>query len=417
MDYKAIIRNHVLDEAVFVEAIFSARAGDTLLSWQRVTIRPVMIRHERYQQFSYFDGRQIAVQNYQGEEMTAALDDLLAAGLKSIQVKTTTETVRVQFSRRGRPIIHRQTHPQTLSLNLTHDRSKQRLLADNEAIPFLQAIGVQTADGRVRADKQRKFRQINEFLRLIDETGVANQFVANQFVANQFVANQFVANQLINQFDQRPLQVVDLGCGSAALTFATYHYFNHLADLPAEVVGVDVNRQLIERHAAIALELGWERIEFVTSAIRDYRPQRPPDVVLALHACDTATDEALAQAIRWQSTLILSSPCCHHHLQAQLDATLVPEPFQPVMRHGILKERLGDILTDSFRALILRIKGYQTDVVEFIDVEHTPRNLMIRATRTHPPGSNSHLQEYAALKAFWNVTPYLETLLGNLGSP
>jgi SAM-dependent methyltransferase len=253
----------------------------------------------------------------------------------------------------------------------------------------LQAIGVQTAGGRVRADKQRKFRQINEFLRLVDETGV------------------------IEQLEQRPLHVVDLGCGSAALTFAIYHYLNHLVGIPAQVVGVDVKQKLIEHRAQTARDLGWDKMSFVPSTIIAYRPERPPDIVLALHACDTATDEALAQAIGWESKLIFSAPCCHHHLQAQLDKNPTPEPFRPVARHGILQERLGDILTDAFRALILRIMGYQADVLEFVDPENTPRNIMIRAMRKHPAASPSHLEEYDALKRFWGVKPYLERLLAS----
>jgi SAM-dependent methyltransferase len=329
------------------------------------------------------------VRNYRGQEAVEALNDLLAARLKSIQVRTATETLQVQFSRKGRPILHYHALPQTIPLDLTHDRSKHRLLPDNEPLPFLQAIGVQTADGRVRADKQRKFRQINEFLRLMDETGVAQQL------------------------DQWPLHVVDLGCGSAALTFATYYYLNHLAGVPAQVIGVDVKQQLVEQRAYTAHKLDWEKMSFVSGTILSYRPERPPDIVLALHACDTAIDEALAQAIGWESKLIFSAPCCHHHLQVQLGKNPVPQPFRPVARYGILHERLGDILTDAFRALILRIMGYQTEVLEFVDPESTPRNLMIRAVRKHPAGSRSHLKEYDDLKRFWNVTPYLETLLEN----
>jgi SAM-dependent methyltransferase len=388
-DYRQIVNDHVFDEALFVEAVFKAKGVAETISWKRVTVRPVAIRGDRHLQFSYFDSRQTAVRNYRGQEAVEALNDLLAARLKSIQVRTATETLQVQFSRKGRPILHYHALPQTIPLDLTHDRSKHRLLPDNEPLPFLQAIGVQTADGRVRADKQRKFRQINEFLRLMDETGVAQQL------------------------DQWPLHVVDLGCGSAALTFATYYYLNHLAGVPAQVIGVDVKQQLVEQRAYTAHKLDWEKMSFVSGTILSYRPERPPDIVLALHACDTAIDEALAQAIGWESKLIFSAPCCHHHLQVQLGKNPVPQPFRPVVRYGILHERLGDILTDAFRALILRIMGYQTEVLEFVDPESTPRNLMIRAVRKHPAGSRSHLKEYDDLKRFWNVTPYLETLLEN----
>ncbi len=242
-----------------------------------------------------------------------------------------------------------------------------------------------TADGRIRANQQRKFRQINEFLRLIDETGE------------------------IDKVTSRPLRVVDLGCGSAALTFATYHYLTAVKGRAVSMTGVDTKAHLMERHAATAAQLGWDGLRFAAARISDYRPDAPADVVLALHACDTATDEALARAIRWRSRLIFSAPCCHHHLQAQLAAAETPSPFRPVLRHGILRERLGDALTDALRAHILRLLGYRAEVLEFVAVEHTPKNLMIRAVHTGAPPTAALVAEYQALKAYWGVTPYLET--------
>jgi hypothetical protein len=177
------------------------------------------------------------------------------------------------------------------------------------------------------------------------------------------------------------------------------------------LAGVDVNGKLMDKDNAFSRELGLSEDQacFYTSAIADYVPQVPPDIVIALHACDTATDDALALAVRQGTGLIVSVPCCHHYLNKQLQAV---DPFRPVLRHGILKQRMADILTDTFRALILRIMGYKTDVIEFISSEHTDRNLMIRAVRRTNPGEAEFVREYLDLKAFWGVTPYLETLLG-----
>jgi SAM-dependent methyltransferase len=204
--------------------------------------------------------------------------------------------------------------------------------------------------------------------------------------------------------------VVDCGCGSAYLTFAVYHYLNDMLGLPTRMTGVDIKADLLAGHADKVAALGWVGLDFEAARIIDFQPPVPPDIVLALHACDTATDEALAQAIGWGSKLIFSAPCCHHHLQAQLENG--PLPFQPILRHGILKERLSDILTDSLRALILRIMGYRTDVMELVAAEHTNKNLMIRAIRTAPPGERRFVEEYRALTEYWQVRPYLETLLG-----
>jgi hypothetical protein len=179
------------------------------------------------------------------------------------------------------------------------------------------------------------------------------------------------------------------------------------------VTGIDVNSSLIEKRQAQSEALGWDGLQFRPSPIIDYVPQEPPDLVLALHACDTATDEALAQAVRWASRAICSVPCCHHHLQAQLALGEAPEVFQPVLRHGILKERLGDVLTDAFRAQILTALGYRAEVIQFVSAEHTAKNLMIRAVRADSSVGGGALQRLRALRTFWHVEPYLEQLLAD----
>src|SRR5205823_7340018 len=196
------------------------------------------------------------------------------------------------------------------------------------------------------------------------------------------------------------------------LTFATYHYFANVLGLETRMVGIDVQASLLERQAANAQTLGWDNLTFEATRIIDYKPDVPPDVVLALHACDTATHEAIAQGIRWGSKLIVAAPCCHHELQEQLRHQSCPAPFTPVSRYGILGERLGDILTDTFRALVLRIMGYRTDVVEFVSTEHMAQNLMIRAVGGLPVGDPKFVREYQELKEYWQVTPYFERWLG-----
>jgi SAM-dependent methyltransferase len=379
----------ILDEERFVEAVFQGARRGAAVPWPRVTIRPVQVRGGRRLQFTTFDGAQERSRNLTADEARAQLDELLALPFNSLLARTTAETIRIQFSKKGRPIVHREPRDdRPIPLDLAHDRAKPLILGEEAAAPFLSAISVATADGRVRADQQRKVRQINEFLRLIEETGE------------------------IDKIDAEPLRVVDLGCGSAVLTFATYHYLTAVKGHAVSMTGVDTKAHLMTRHAATAAQLGWAGLRFEAARILDYHADAPADVVLALHACDTATDEALAQAIGWRSRLVLSAPCCHHHLQAQLSAELTPEPFRPVMRHGILRERLGDTLTDAFRALILRLMGYRAEVLEFVPIEHTPKNLMIRAVYTGARPTPALVAEYRALKAYWGVTPHLETLLG-----
>jgi SAM-dependent methyltransferase len=313
----------------------------------------------------------------------------LGLPFKSINVQSTTRAVQIQFTRKGKAIIHRhRTTAPCEERSLRHDRSKDLLLPVDKLDPYLVAIGIMTQEGRVRARMRGKFRQINEFLKLVIEAGDWDRGTL-------------------------PIRVIDCGCGSAHLTFAVYHYLNHVLGVSAQVQGVDINAKLIEKQAKLSRALGWEGLSFQVSSIADFEPAEPPDVVFALHACDTATDEALAQAIRWRSKMIFAVPCCHHHLQEQIKAQTAPPQFRPVLRHGILKERLGDVLTDALRAQILRIMGYRSDVVEFVSTEHTSKNLMIRAIKGGMRGEQESVEAYTALKSFWRVEPYLEHLLGD----
>ena len=388
MDFQTELKEQILDETAFIEATFKGAKKGHSVPWQRVVIRPISLKNGRFLQISYFDDQKHVAKNYSGPLLAERLDELLTLPFKTMQVKGVNGRLLVQMSKKGKPIIHREraSEPLTLPL-LSHDHQKEQLLSPDQPVPFLQAVGIMTKGGRVKASRRRKFRQINKFLQLVDETvdisGVAE-----------------------------PLRVVDFGCGNAYLTLAIYHYLHEIKQLDTHMIGVDIKSDLMQRHNQTAHDLGWPQLQFKTMSIQTYQPQQPPHVVLALHACDTATDEALAQGIKSGAQYIFTAPCCHHHLQAQLNQQSSPNLFDPVLRHGILKERWGDILTDSFRALILRIMGYRTDVIEFVSTEHTPRNVMIRALKTTKPGDKRFVDEYVALKSFWQVTPYLETLLG-----
>ncbi|NDJ77850.1 MAG: SAM-dependent methyltransferase [Chloroflexi bacterium] len=391
-DYHRLVTSAILDAESFISATFSGQQRGHDIPWRKVTVRPVLIRNRRVLQFSYLDERQDTTKNYDGDAARERLDELLVLGFKSISVQTTTETLHVQFSKKGRAIVHHHPAPETHEQpSLRHDRRKNLLLPADRPDPFLQQIGIMTRNGKVRANMQRKFRQVNEFLRLMSETGAFDT----------------------NATEYAPLRIVDCGCGSAHLSFAVYHYLQHVLGTPVTLTGVDVNEDLLHKRAKLADALGWESLALVPAQIIDYQPDTPPDIVLALHACDTATDEALAQAVRWGSHMIFSVPCCHHHLQAQLNELPAPPDFAPVWQHGILKHRLGDILTDTFRAQILRLLGYRADVIEFISPEHTDKNLMIRAVHTAAPGDPEAIQDYRALRDLWGVTPYLESLLAD----
>ena len=389
MDYKQLLKTHILNAATFIRATFSGRQRGQDLAWRKVVARPVRIKGQRHLQVSHFDAQQDITKNYAGDEVEAKVEALLALPFRNIHVHSTETHIEVQISKKGQAFVRQRAAATPALPSLEHDQHKKFLLPADKSDPFLQAIGMLTPQGQIKANMQRKFRQINEFLRLMMESNA------------------------LDNITQRPLRLVDCGCGSAHLTFAAYHLLNHLRGIATRAVGIDVKVDLIGKQTRLAQALGWDSLTFEVARIRDYVPDAPPDIVLALHACDTATDEALAQAIRWHSQMIFSAPCCHHHLQAQMSQQPTPPVFKSVMRHGILKERLGDILTDSFRAQILRIHGYRTDVIEFISAEHTDKNLMIRAVKTSTQRNAQALREYEELKAYWQVKPYLEQLVGD----
>jgi len=389
-EYTRRVRECILAGESLIRAVFSGRQSGTALDWIKVVVRPVQIKGALHWQVSHFDDEKDTTKNYAAEEIGVKIDALLSLPFKNIHVETTRGSLEVRITKKGKAFLREIPLAEPpAAVDLAHDREKKKVLSVSDSAPFLEAVGILTKSGKVKADRQGKFRQINEFLRLVEETDIFGEGVVN------------------------PVHVVDCGCGNAYLTFAIYHYVSNILELPGHVVGVDVKGDLLERHREKARALGWDRLTFEVGSIADFQPGVTPDAVLALHACDTATDDALARGIRWGSRLIMSAPCCQHELQEQLSHMPVPGPFRAVSRHGILGERLGDILTDTFRAAILRIMGYRTDVIQFVSTEHTAKNLMIRAVKTSESGSAHSMEEYKALKDYWRVTPHLERLLGN----
>jgi len=386
-EYKQQIKDAVLDEARFVRLTAKGPVRGAQAPWRRVVVRPVEIKRGRHLQFSYFDERQDTTKNARGAEASERLDQLLALPWASLAVETTAGAWQVQLTKKGRPIVHR-SRSGGATIELRHDARKELPLPAERPDQFLIGLGIMNPQGAVNPSMADKFAQINEFLKLLVHTG------------------------MLDTIASRPIRILDAGCGSSYLSFAVYHYINHVRGIPAVLTGVDHNRKLIDKSNQLAAELGYHDIRFEAASIAGYQPEAAPDILLALHACDTATDDALALGIRQRASLILAVPCCHHHLHAQLGST---EPFGPVLQHGILRKRLADILTDTFRAQLLRLCGYRTDAVEFVSSEHTDRNLLLRAVRRDGEPDRRMIEEYEALKQFWSVTPYLETLLQREG--
>ena len=388
LDYRQLVRDRILARESLIRAVFSGEQKGSSLPWVKVTVRPVELKGQIHLQFSYFDEKKDITKNYL-DEAKSKVDELLALPFRNIFIESSAGNLQVNISKKGKALVN-ETKPSATTTDLSHDRQKNKILTAENAAPFLKAVGIMTEDGRIKADMQRKFKQVNEFLRLVDET-------------SSLPAQSAQTGQSIH--------VVDFGCGSGHLTFAMYFYLREILKLDAHVTGVDIKSELMDQLQAKSEALGWSQLNFQPGHISDYNPGIPPDVVLALHACDTATDDALAKGIQWECRLIVCAPCCQHELQEQMARVDMPGQLAPIFQHGIFFERMGDILTDTFRASILRIMGYRTDITEFIPIEHTARNLMIRAVKTSPVGDPRHVEEYRNLKSFWQVTPYLERIV------
>jgi SAM-dependent methyltransferase len=356
-------------------AVAAGRRRGHTPSVVRAELRPVTLKAGPRLQIATFDGARPYTRNVAaGPEADAAVDALLAEPFGNWHVETATTTVQVRVTKKGEAQVHRAAPRQSAAPPPAgHDRVKEYLL--DPADPLFSAIGATAA----------KRRQVDAFLRALAAT--------------------------LPETVTGPLRVVDLGCGNAYLTFAAYRWLRGRG-VDAQVVGVDVREDQRLRNNALAVELGCaDRVRFVAGTILDAVVRPTPDLVLALHACDTATDEALARAVGWGARWVLAAPCCHHDLAAQLRGRPAPAPYDLLTRQGILRERFADVLTDALRAGLLRLHGYRVEVVEFVDSRHTPRNLLLRARRTDAPPTDAQRAEYEALVDQWGVVPRLRTLL------
>jgi SAM-dependent methyltransferase len=391
-------RGLLLDEQSLVRAVGSGRRKGSRPRWRRVELRYVDLKAGRRLQVTAYDETQAHTANHEpGDAARSAVDALLDEPFGNWHVQTTTETTELRVTKKLEAMVHTRGSDgpdQPPAAAEAHDRRKVRLLPEDD--PVLAALGFTDAQGRLKPTRQAKYRQVDEFLR--DLAPVVDDAVAT--------------GRMPTPTPERPLRVVDLGCGNAYLTFAAHRYLGHVRGLPVHTTGVDVKAQSREHNTEVARSLGLaEEMSFVQGDIGSVELDERPDVVLALHACDTATDDALARAVTWEAPLVLAAPCCHHDVAAQLRRTPTPAPYTLLTRSGILRERFADTLTDALRAAVLRMLGYRVDVIDFVDSKHTPRNTLLRAVRTGAPRSTDLTHEFEDLTRTWGVHPRLAELL------
>ncbi len=369
-----------------VRVVLSGRRRNMQTPNERIDIRPVALKDGIAIQVSHSDGRQMTSKNY--APVDAPFAELIRAGFANILLEHTEGSLALRITKKGESLVHRENAKR--EQDLSHDRTKSRLLDASD--PYLVAIGISDAKGHVKHSKMDKYKQVEEFLRLLMPT----------------LSAAISAGQIHQPSENNPLIIVDLGCGHAYLTFAAHQYLRSQG-MTVKVIGIDVRTAARDRNNEIARQLGIEKtIEFRAEEIAD-TTIKSADVSIALHACDTATDDAIAWTINSDARLALIAPCCHHDIQAQMNE--IPEPWSLITRNGIMKERLGDLLTDALRMQIMKLRGYRVEAIEFIGGEHTPRNLMIRAVKTGAMADQAETRKYEELVALWKVKPVLASLL------
>ena len=347
----------------------------------KVKIRPVQLKGELYFQTSISDGKKEFHKNYQKEELLEQIDQWMRKDYRQLQMDTTTQAIQVLVSKKGKATVKQKIVPQKREARtLEHNRKKRYLLEEGTPIPFLVDLGVMTEEGKIVRSRYDKFRQINRYL-------------------------EFVEDILPELEADRELTLVDFGCGKSYLTFALYYYLTVQKKYQIRMIGLDLKRDVMEHCQELADKYGYERLTFLTGDIADYDGVDQGDMVVSLHACDTATDYALEKALQWNAKVIFAVPCCHHEVNRQIKSDLQ----QPILKYGLIQERMSALMTDAFRADILELEGYHVQVLEFIDMEHTPKNILIRAVKQADEISvekkaQMHRKLQDCMKT-WNVNP------------
>ena len=359
----------------FVRAVLSGRRRNMQPGFERIDIKPVMIKDEIKLQIISSDERQATTKNV---ELDFDFGPMLASGFANLQADTTSESYSIRVSKKDEALVA--IGKVKLERVLNHDRIKQRLLAENN--PIFKALEMSDVLGRIKPTKMDKYKQVEEFLRLLIPT---------------------IEDEVK---DQDSLSIVDLGCGHAYLTFGVQEYFKDKYK-NVSVLGVDERVDSKDHNEKVAAKLKVDA-KFLAAKIAD-TPAQKVDIAIALHACDTATDDAIAWAVNNAAQVIMVAPCCMHELQTQVKEA--PEPWGMLTKYGLVKERLVDLMTDSLRGQILKLLGYRVDIVEFIGGEHTARNIMIRAVKTGAAVQVIDKERYEKMIKEWNVTPYLAKLL------
>ncbi|MDF2511463.1 MAG: hypothetical protein K0S04_1329 [Herbinix sp.] len=366
----------------------------------KIKIRPLLLKGNLCFQASEYIGVKIYHTNYSKEELLLKLKDWFEGLFHQAEINVKTGKATLLISKKGKLTIQNKIGKSNApakvinDLNtcdapedlLLHNKKKNYILEEGTSLPFLVDLGVMTKEGQIVKAKSDKFRQINRFL-------------------------EYVEDILPFLEKGRELTILDFGCGKSYLTFAMYYYLKILKGYQINIIGLDLKKDVIAHCNRLSEKYGYDKLHFLEGDIASYSGSNTIDMVVTLHACDTATDHALNKAVSWNAKVILSVPCCQHELNRQIKNDIL----KPVLKHGIIKERMAALITDALRAEILEAQGYKVQLLEFIDIEHTPKNILIRAVKKDKVVKEDRLnsEELETCMNFLGVSPCLNELLNN----
>lgn len=372
----------VLTSLLVDMVISGARGGGDFI---KIKVRPVMIRDSLYFQVSRYTDKQVFHENMTAEDALETLSGWILHDFRQAQIRMQDEMVTVLVSKKGKATVKSKKAACIETQNLEHNRKKQYIIEEGTAVPFMIDLGVMTESGKIIRTRYDKYRQINRFL-------------------------EFIEDILPELPTDRTVHIIDFGCSKSYLTFAMYYYLKVLKHYDIRITGLDLKQKVIEDCQALADRYGYDGLQFLCGDIADYNGTDEVDMVVTLHACDTATDYALYKAVKWHASVILSVPCCQHELNRKMQCETLSGAFQ----YGLIKERTAALMTDAMRGQLLEMKGYKTQLLEFIDMEHTPKNILIRGVKSRgllpKVARKQQMENYQKCRDFFGAELTLEKL-------
>ena len=384
------LRKSIQDEN-FIKIVFSDRQGG---DFNKIIIKPLFLKSAKNIQIESFKDNKAFHKNIDLNNLQELEDNLKEYIDNFKQILLQIEGSDISFIRKKESFSRREKESNLIKTSNGHNKKKQYILNEGDKIDFLIELGLMSVEGKILKSSYNKFKQINKYLEFIDD------------VIEELKTKKLITNHI---------NVLDFGCGKSYLTFALYYYLkNYRKDLTFSIVGLDLKKDVIEFCNKLAKKLNYENLEFLNGNIKDYDKSKEVDLVFSLHACNNATDYSLEKALSLNAKAILAVPCCHHEFFEKIQKNKNSEfhnTLKIMVDNGVVLDKFATLATDSFRSLSLELCGYKTKMIEFIDMEHTPKNILIKAIKSKSSDLKEKLVEYNKLKEFLGIKPLLEDLI------